>query len=1465
MALYELWNSLGVKPEAIIGHSIGEVAAGYASGALSLEDATKIVYFRSKCQTVLEGKGKMLAVGLSADEIKPELNEYINIAAINGPKSLTLSGDADALEELSQKLTNKDIFNTFLRVNVPFHSFFTESIKDEFLSSLEKVNTKKNSITLYSTVEGDEIDGTELDSDYWYKNIRQTVEFYPAISKMIKAGYDTFIELSPHPILATGINDTFSKEELEGLSLPSLRRKEDEELVFFDSLAKLIISGNKIDFKKLLGEDSNFVDLPYYAWQRERYWIESEESRRERIGKFIHPHLMGWKQSVKDPNDQIWEISLNKQTEPYINDHRVQGPMVYPAAGHLDLAMSIAKLSFGKDFGFIEDVHFENALLLPEDGTAEVQFEVSSDSGNFALYLRSRDSNSQWKRCSYGKINHCQDEFTSTPIDIQAIKTRLAKENVIEKEQLYNLDIGEGVQLGDAFRVVNRCFYNQREALTEIHVNKFIQSNYNKFTFHPVLFDGCIHAMLLIFQGLIAFDTAVFLPTFFNKIKINLDVAIFDKIWSYAQIINYDKEKVCFYYWIFNDKNELIMEIKDGMASSIEGTRKKEKTLEDYFYNYQWQINNIEETPTSASHGNWMVLENNTTISKRIKEKLNGRDYCSFVNSIKEFSNSLNVEKIIYLYGLDENNELNSSMLVSNQSQTGKDLITMMNILNNQNLSPKIYIVTNGVEQVIGDQKKTSPISAPIWGMIRVAMNEFPNIKIKLIDLSFSPSENEIGNLLKEIELDEGEEVSLRGKDRFIHVLEKSEPEILLERSKKKVNALGHPFNTVLGSNKVLDSIMLREFNKKEPEDDEVEIKVYASSLNFRDIMLGMGMLNDEAIEGGLFGKNLGLECSGEVTRVGINVKDFKEGDKVIALSSNSLSGITYAKECYVVKKPEHFTFEEAATILTVYLTSYYSLNYLCRLKKGDRVLVHAGAGGVGIAAIRLAQVFGAEVFATVGSEEKRKYLKNIGVDHVFNSRDLRFKDEIMKITQGKGIDIVINSIAGKAITQSINCLAPFGRFVEIGKRDIYENKRIELKPFGNNLAYFAVDVDRLLKQKPEFSKELIREFMQLFYDKKLFPHPYEKFSVSNVKDAFLFLSQSKQIGKVVVSMEGEIEVLPSKEIRFKQNAAYLVTGGCGGFGIHIAYHMAERGAGTIVLMGRSGVKGKEEEILVQKMQNLGTQVIIAKGDVTKELDVLRTVNDLENKKIPLKGIIHAATIFDDATILNLDEDRYMNVVIPKMLGAWNLHKATLNCDLDYFVMFSSISAVYGNPGQANYCAGNIFLDKFAYYRRSLGLPANTINWGVIGEAGFVSKNEKVHDILKSQGWTAFTLQEADKIFDRILLDNPIQQIAIDVDWTKVGEFFPNNKNSERFGSLIKDDLEGNGSHSKNKDSIKYLLQNVPLEDQKAMLSDELKRVIARILGTDENKVELDTPISNMGIDSLMATQLNIWIRRIWR
>ncbi|MBK9193159.1 MAG: SDR family NAD(P)-dependent oxidoreductase [Crocinitomicaceae bacterium] len=709
-----------------------------------------------------------------------------------------------------------------------------------------------------------------------------------------------------------------------------------------------------------------------------------------------------------------------------------------------------------------------------------------------------------------------------------------------------------------------------------------------------------------------------------------------------------------------------------------------------------------------------------------------------------------NFEGIIFAWGLDlaDNSKLSAETIVKSEENGSIMLMNIMRKLNQETYSvnPKIWMLSSGAQTVGGIPELINLSQEGLRGVSRVVVNEFPNYISSMVDFSSPVKDSEIEIFIDEIFAgDRADEIAFRDKKRYINRLERITTDTIAQRALKTVPAQGSAYNATISEFGVLDNLVLRETERSVPEEDEVEVQIKASALNFRDIMIAMGLLSDAAVEGGLFGKTFGLECAGVVTATGKNVKNIKVGDEVMATAPSCLGGFAYPKAVHVVQKPKHLNWSEAASLPVVYTTAYFSLIYHCRLEKGEKVLIHAAAGGVGISAIHIALAIGAEVYATVSSADKRAYIESIGVksENIMSSRTLDFADQIMTKTNGKGVDVILNSLSGEAIYKSVRCLAAYGRFVEIGKTDIYRNSKLGLQPFGNNLSYFGVDVDRLFEQKKDFGGKLFQESIDYFVANKFPPHPVKVFPVEKIADAFQYMAGARHIGKIIVSMEGEVKIAPPREIRFKENATYLVTGGASGFGLSVAEWMTNKGAKHMVLLSRSGTKTEHEKAIVERMKSKGVDVLMAKGDVSNKEDVKRIFDEINKKMPPLKGIQHAAMVLDDGSIPEIGYDRYMKVFIPKAVGCWLLHEATKEMNLDHFVSYSSISAIYGNPGQVSYVGANSFLDNFSHWRRAQGLAAMTINWGVIGDVGFVARSGNVGGLLYKQGWKQFSLIQA--------------------------------------------------------------------------------------------------------------------------
>jgi NADPH:quinone reductase-like Zn-dependent oxidoreductase len=313
----------------------------------------------------------------------------------------------------------------------------------------------------------------------------------------------------------------------------------------------------------------------------------------------------------------------------------------------------------------------------------------------------------------------------------------------------------------------------------------------------------------------------------------------------------------------------------------------------------------------------------------------------------------------------------------------------------------------------------------------------------------------------------------------------------------------------------ILDELTLQPTTRQPPASQEVEIEVCAVGLNFKEVMKALGIYPDNS-EGYV---TFGGDCAGKIVALGEDVEEFEIGDEVIGIAAKSFSSFATIPTYLLMPKPSNLSFEEAVTIPATFLTAYYALHHLGRLNKGDRVLIHAAAGGVGLAAVQLSQMVGAEIFATAGNPQKREFLRSLGIKYVMDSMSVAFADEVMELTHGKGVDVILNSLAGEFLPKSLSVLAKFGRFLEIGKRDIYENSQLGLYPFRNNLSFFAINLGQVWLERPDFTASLFREVMRCFEIGVLKPLPYEVFPISEVVNAFRYMRKAKHIGKIVVSL----------------------------------------------------------------------------------------------------------------------------------------------------------------------------------------------------------------------------------------------------------------------------------------------------------------------------------------------------------
>ncbi len=1475
IALVELWKKHGITPQGVVGHSIGEVAAAYTAGALTLEQAVQVIFHRSRGQHAATGKGKMLAVSVPLEEgraLIKGVEDVVSIGAVNGPGMVVLSGDEAPLQKISAQLEEKDIFNKFLRVTVPFHSHHMEPLKDELISSLESLKPAKAEIDLYSTVTGKKENGLHLVSEYWYDNVRQPVYFAKALDKMLEDGYDLFIEIGPHPALSAGAEEMFTLRNVNANIFPSIKRKEPEKLRFLQTLGSLYAKGVDLNWDAIYPEGNRIYDLPNYQWDLKSFWFESSNHRKRRLEKKGHPLIAATDQSGLHSTTHNFDILLDRHIDPYIDDHKVDDMIIFPGTGHLEIATAAAKQAFGDRFSFIEDVNFENALFLPEEGERyEVRVEVYSDEEKY--WILSRDASqpdAAWTKHSNGKMNVLGDAFVSNSVDLEEIRERV--NDRLPVQPMYMELKKSGLYYGPAFKSIKKLWVVDDEVLSMVELHESLKHNIASYYLHPSVLDACLHTIFAAKMTDDDEERGIFLPTHIDRYKFHQRPKS-EVVYSYVKVAEASSQYLKGDFWILNEDGTLVAEIQGLDCKYIEGSRSNEEDIAySGCYAYEWA--EADDFAFKPADNAILLLNEKGFEWPGFKEKLQALGTSVIDAGISDFEDRDAVRAV--LHEVKAAHPTMNRLVITLPLQTRNDhmeessvdlswkLLNVFNAIIEEELQLSVWVVNEQADLVTEDDASINLQQSVTFGLSRVLVNEYPMAQVKIADLGDRTDDRELTALAKRIAStsnggDESD-FAFRKDKVFVKRLEVVTQHAAQEKAVAILPASGGYYQTILKESGILDSIGFQQVMPFDVGEAEVEIDVKAAGLNFKDVLNLNGLLTEESVAGGLVGAQLGLECSGVVSQVGPSVTHVKVGDRVLAFSPNSFAGKVVTPGHCVAKIPDHVSFEEAATITLVYLTAYHCMFNLGQMEAGESILIHSATGGVGLAAVALAQLRGLEIHATAGTEEKRAMLVEMGINYVYDSRSLTFYDDLMTNTEGVGVDLVLNSLSGKAIIQSIKCLKPFGRFVEIGKTEIYNDMSLQLKRFGNNLSYFAVDIDRLMAQRPTKAARLMRDVIELFEEKQVAPHPYTSFKINAIRDAIDYLAKGKHIGKVVLSMEDQkVEALPPESLRFSQDRSYIITGGASGLGIELAKWMVDKGAKHLALVSRSGPKTDYDRGWIEQIRSQGVNVHVEKLDLSSSESVAQMVQRV-NAEVPLAGVIHGAAVLQDATIQRMDKDLFRKVFVPKAMGAWNLHEATEGMNLQFFLSLSSISSVFGLPGQANYSSANNFLDKLVTYRKSRGLPAQSVNLGVLGQyAGMSKEGGNVLKVLENQGWLPLTIKQVTSKIERVLLEGDVIRMAANIDWLRFREFFHHLKSDARFKALLSDENLKSESTKSGGDSLKDQILAANGEG-KTMLAGSLKDALARILGTTPDKLDEQKSVSAIGLDSLMMNQLRNWI-----
>ncbi|PVH88801.1 hypothetical protein DL98DRAFT_477463 [Cadophora sp. DSE1049] len=668
----------------------------------------------------------------------------------------------------------------------------------------------------------------------------------------------------------------------------------------------------------------------------------------------------------------------------------------------------------------------------------------------------------------------------------------------------------------------------------------------------------------------------------------------------------------------------------------------------------------------------------------------------------------------------------------------------------------------------------------------------------------------------------------------------------------------------------LLDTFYFDDDKRGEVElpEDYIEIEVKATALNFRDVMMAMGQIETTA---------LGYECSGIVTKIGSRIRSFQIGDRVMAIGDGTFATFARFQEWSAYKVPDTMSFETAAAIPVAYGTAYHALK-AARLTNEDTVLIHAATGGLGQALIMMCQHVGARVLATVGTTEKKTFLiSEFGIqeNQIFYSRDASFKAGIMRATNGTGVDVIFNSLSSELQRVTWECIAPFGRFIELGRRDFIVNSRLEQDKFKNNVSFTGLDFRHMKMSRPRLSIEAYEGYMPLIERGELrAPSPVRAFGLGEVELAFRTMQSGKHIGKlVVVSKEGDVaKVMPREAPRtvLKGDATYLLVGGMGGIGRALALKLVESGATNLVFLSRSGATTPAAGDLITSLQTAGAAVLALKCDVSDRQQLSTTIAEIKETLPPIRGVFHLAMIMRSALFSNMTVSDYTSSLSPKVLGTWNLH--ALLPDLDLFVLVSSFVGVIGNASQAAYSAASSFQDAFSTYRNGLGLPAITIDLGLVTEIGYVADRDILESKLRSQGYEDISAAECMAIIEEAIAQ-PFQSknggnliTGFGLGRWSGGDVHHASHQTPQSSHVRRLALSAaKGGKAKEEAAVSFNVRGMlritkSLGVAEGHVLEALRVKLASLLMLSLDDVDSSKPMSHYGLDSLVAVEMRNWI-----
>lgn len=1386
IALARILIAWGLRPDVVLGHSMGEVAAAVVSGALSAVDGGCVIGSRSRIVAERARPGAMAVAELTRVEAAEHESAEVHLAAMTGPRSALLAGRRSALLDVSGRLEARGRFFAMVDVDYASHSPAMDPLLPALREALAAVNPVDAEIPLLSTVRGALLGGHELDARYWADNLRQPVALDEAIDQLLRRGPVTLVEVGPHPVLRHGLAQWCEAADAAHACLPSLVHDRDDRRCLLELVARLYERGHDPRWSAIGGAGRGF-DLPPYPWQREVFW--------PRVRRRVDAGDATVVADVGTAGIAVTTRALD--AEGWVHQHRVGEHALVPAAAFVVWALETVPGATT-----VSELQIEEGLAVPDGCTMTIQ-AVARPRGStgFAVEILARGADdAPWIRHA-----RCRVELDSSPQTPLAVDE--APGRTIAGDELYRDLAVRGYDYGEAFRGIG-----QVEVGTDVAVAQLERSTAARDArLHPAWLDAAAHAAGPLLP------TGRWLPQGLRTVAVFAAAPPRATVRATSRRVADDLIEVDF---DVVDQRAVVAQVRGLSLRRVRaphGAPAGVTLLAD-----DW----IESPRHSMAHrtdGRWLVVGSAPAL----------------VDALSRYGD---VDAYDDIGGVDDAALDGAHLVVVGGPSLAEHYGPLLRAARAEPGPARLTVVTRGAWTVSddhGDDGGIDPLAAAQWGLVRTLRHEHPRWETVTIDVPEDGGSPDA--LAAEICTPTDErEVVLRGGRRWVPRLRvRTMPSAPPRRT---LPIADQPFRLTALRPGDPSSLRLTPLVRREPGPGEVELEVDAAGLSFSDVLKVHGTYAGAEARLGL-----GVECSGRVARVGPGVEALEPGMHVLAVvSEGGLASHAIARASLVVPRPSNVDAVAGATIPGAFVTAFHALVTLGRVSAGERVLVHSATGGVGQAAIQIARDAGAVVYATAGTESKRALLAELGVTASWNSRDMSWCEGVAAATGGQGVDIVLNSLSGEALVRGLEVLRPGGRFIELGRRDIFDDRSIGMSVFRRNVALLAVDISDPALMASDQLREAFVEVARRIEQGRYRPLPYEAFPIGEVGDAVQRMARARHTGKLVarVAGRGAMLTLPAPELRAR--GAWIVTGGTGALGLRVAELLVDAGADDIVLAGRTR-PSVSTQADIDALGRGASKVRFTACDVSDFQQVRALVETLP----ALAGVVHCAVALEDGLCRDVDADRFETPLAAKGRGADNLDRATRDVPLEHFVVFSSLASVLGSPAQGSYAMANAWAEAIVRERHRRGQAALSIAWGPWSDIGLGAADARRGDRLSRRGLPSMSPDAAIETLARLMADPPAPSVAATgLDWQEYRELQPAVATAPRFEAL------GGAPAARASGTLEDLLADPQPARRRRAVEDWVTGAAARVLGVPPSRVPRDAALRDLGIDSLMTLEL---------